>query len=381
MKLQECHTALVHHWFVGMTGGERVCEAICEILDTPDLFSLVAKPDTLSPVLKKSPLSTSFVQRIPGALKWYRYYACLFPLAVELFDLGSYDLVISSDASTVKGVITGPQTCHICYCHSPMRYAWNMFHDYRKSRGALTGFMMALVMHYLRLWDYSASARVDYFAANSHTVKNRIKTTYGRDARVIYPPCDTERFSVSDGTDDYYLFVGRLVDYKRADLAVRAFCDNGRRLLIIGDGPQKDYVKSISGKNIEILEWVSDDDLSRLYSRCKALIFPGEEDFGIVPVEAQASGRPVIACGRGGALETVVPGKTGLFFSEQTPSALNQAVAEFESRCDSFDSQAIRRNAERFDKERFHREFAEFIQECLDDHTQRFPRAPSVGES
>lgn len=374
MRLEECRSALVHHWFFTMAGGERVCEAVCELLDKPDLFSIVADPGSLSETLKRSTLTTSFVQQVPGARKWYRYYTWMFPLAVELFDLSGYDLVISSDANTVKGVVTNPETCHVCYCHSPMRYAWNLFHEYRRVPNPLKSALISLTMHYLRLWDYCAAGRVDYFVANSQTVKRRIATYYRREAKVIYPPCDVERFGISTRIDDYYLLVGRLVDYKKADLAIRAFGRSGRRLLVVGSGPQLKILQDIAGPNVEFLDRVDDRQLADLYSRCKALIFPGEEDFGIVPVEAQAAGRPVIAYGKGGALETVVSGKTGLFFHKQTIEHLNAAVEQFERDMDAFEPSAIRGHAERFGKNRFQTEIREHLEWCLRDHAERLEK-------
>ncbi len=221
--IKTCERRSAHHWFLAMSGGEKVCEAICEILDAPDLYSIVADTESLSPTLKKSTLKTSFIQKLPKAQKYYRYYAALFPLAVESFDLSSYDLVISSDSSVVKGIKTQPETCHICFCHSPMRYAWNAFHDYTREFGTFKKGLASIVMSYLAVYDYAASARVDYFAAPSETSRKRIKKYYRRDAVVIHPPCDVDRFKPIDRFDDYYLFVGRLVGYKMADLAVKAF--------------------------------------------------------------------------------------------------------------------------------------------------------------
>lgn len=370
MSFDELRIAVIHHWLLSMTGGEKVVEALCELFESPDLFSLVADTRALSDTLNRCKLSTSFVQNIPGAHKWHRYYTFLFPLAVELFDLRNYDVVISSDANTVKGVITRPETCHICYCHSPMRYAWSMFHEHLPEGWVRRG-LMAMLMHYLRLWDHAASSRVDFFVANSETVRARIKKYYRREAALIYPPCDLQRFQVTSRVDDYYLCVGRLVEYKQTEIAVRAFNENGKLLLVVGDGPQKAFLKSIAGPHVEILGWVPEVDLPQLYERCRALIFPGEEDFGIAPVESQACGRPVIAYGRGGALETVVPGKTGLLFYEQTPGALNAAVSKLEARQDAFDPDTIRVNAERFSKERFQSEFSAFVRECL----QQYPGA------
>ena len=364
VSLDELRIAVVHHWLLSMTGGEKVVEALCELFESPDVFSVVADTKALSDTLNRCKLSTSFVQNIPGSHKWHRYYAFLFPLAVELFDLRDYDVVISSDANTVKGVITRPETCHICYCHSPMRYSWNMFHEYLP-KGPLRRGLIAVLMHYLRLWDHAASSRVDFFVANSETVRARIRKYYRREAKVIYPPCDVDRFSVSSRIDDYYLFVGRLVGYKQTEIAVRAFNENGKRLLVVGDGPEKAFLKSIARPNVEILGWVPEEKLPKLYERCNALIFPGEEDFGIAPVEAQACGRPVVAYGRGGALETIIPGETGLFFYEQTPSALNAVISQLEGCRGAFDPVTIRTNADRFAKERFQREFELFVRECL----------------
>jgi glycosyltransferase involved in cell wall biosynthesis len=365
-------TALVHHWFLNMSGGEKVCESICEIFDSLDIFTIVSNPHIFSPVLKRQSLTNSFVQKIPGAKRLHRYYAWLFPLAVESFDLRPYDLVITSDSSTVKGVVTQPETCHICYCHSPMRYAWNMFSEHAESSSTIARALVSLLMHYLRLYDYSASARVDYFVANSLTVHDRIRKYYRRDSKVIYPPCDTDKFTISSTVQDYYLFVGRLVAYKGARMALEAFNRTEKPLKIVGDGPDRSRLQAAAGKNIEILGWVSDEELATLYAGCRALVFPAEEDLGIVPLEAQACGRPIIAFGKGGALETVIPEETGLFFSEQTPRALNEAIELFERKCHIFDPLRIRANAERFGKQRFRDEFSEYVAECFEDHKNRF---------
>jgi glycosyltransferase involved in cell wall biosynthesis len=355
-----------------MAGGEKVCEAICEILDAPDLFSIVADPESMSATLKKSALNTSFIQKLPNARKFYRYYAALFPLSVESFDLTSYDLVISSDSSVVKGVKTLPETCHICFCHSPMRYAWNAFHDYTREFGVVKKGLSSILMSYLAMFDFAASARVDYFVAPSQTSRKRIEKFYRRDTVVINPPCDINRFRPANKVDDYYLFVGRLVGYKRADLAVKACSLNGSRLLIVGDGPELAKLKSMATPNIEFLGWVSDDELPAIYAKCKALIFPGEEDFGIAPVEAQASGRPVIAYGRGGALETVMPDVTGHFFYEKTVESLCEAIQKFERRIDLFSCKNITGNATRFSKQNFVTKFEDFVAASLEEHRSKF---------
>ncbi len=372
IDIKTLRVALAHHWFLTMAGGEKVCEAICEILDAPDLYSIVADTGSMSPTLKKSALKTSFIQKLPKAQKYYRYFAALFPLAVESFDLSSYDLVISSDSSVVKGIKTQPETCHICFCHSPMRYAWNAFHDYTREFGTFKKGLASVVMSYLAVYDHTASARVDYFAAPSETSRKRIKKYYRRDAVVIHPPCDVNRFKPADRIDDYYLFVGRLVGYKMADLAVKAFTLNKKRLLIVGEGPETQNLKAIASKNVEFLGWVPDDELARIYSNCKALIFPGEEDFGIVPVEAQAAGRPVIAYGKGGALETVIPNETGVFFYERSVESLSMAIEEMEKRIDEFETNKIVSNAARFSKQNFMTKFENFTLQCLEEHRSNF---------
>ncbi len=373
MKIDRRKVALVHHWLLTMTGGERVCEAIYEIFEEkPDLFCLLADVRQLSPALKRAFISTSFIEKLPFARKHYRYFSPLFPLAVEQLDLFPYDLVISSDSSVVKGVLTRPDACHICYCHSPMRYAWNMSQEYLKDASGVKRLIIVLTMHYLRLFDHAAAARVDYFVANSKTVRQRIAKYYRRNAEVIYPPCDVEKFAISPRMGDYYLCVGRLVGYKRHDVAVGAFNRSGRRLLIVGEGPEDARLKASAKKNIEFLGWVSNETLATLYGECQALIFPNEEDLGLVPLEAQASGRPVIAYGRGGALETVITDRTGLFFAEQTPEALNRAVDDFECRAAQFDPVEIRDNALRFGKEKFKEAFKKHVERCLIDHRTRY---------
>jgi glycosyltransferase involved in cell wall biosynthesis len=370
LKLENCKAAVVHHWLLSMTGGEKVCEAVCELLGHPDVFSLLAEPAKLSPILQRCGITTSFVQRMPAALKYHRYYAWLFPMAVELFDLTPYDLVISSDANTMKGVITRPETCHVCYCHSPMRYAWNMFPQYRAEFGTFKRGLLSVLMHYLRLWDHAASARVDYFVANSQTVKNRIGKYYRRSAKVIHPPCDVDRFHQSGTSGDYYLCVSRFVGYKRLELAVQAFTSTGRKLVVVGTGPEAERLKSLAGRNVEFPGVVPDQELDSLYEGCKAFVFPGEEDFGIVMVEAQAAGKPVIAYGKGGAAEIILPDKTGVLFHEQSVAALIDAVEVFEHAQDRFDPVVIRANAQRFSRQRFQEEFGTFAQRCLNEHRE-----------
>ncbi|MFH0826144.1 MAG: glycosyltransferase, partial [Pseudomonadota bacterium] len=318
-SVEDCNFALVHHWLLNMAGGERVCEALCELLPIERIYTLFAEPDKLTPTLRSRRITTGFLQKIPLATKYHRLFVAAFPLAVESFDLREYDIVISSDAGTAKGVLTLPETFHVCYCHSPIRYAWNMTHEYSEGYGPITKAALSLIMHYLRLWDFSASARVDHFIANSGAVRNRIIKYYRRNADVIYPPCNVEGMVPAEGCGEYYLCAGRLVGYKRFDLAVEAFNRNGLPLLVVGDGPELNKLKAIAKKNVDFVGWVSAEELASIYRGCRALVFPGEEDFGIVPVEVQACGRPVLALGKGGALESVISERTGLFFFRQTP--------------------------------------------------------------
>jgi len=380
IELSKIRVAIVHYWFVGRAGGERVVEALAEVFPQADLFSLVVDRTTLAPVLQGRKLQTSFLQRIPGARSFHRHFLFLQPLALEQFDLSDYDLVISSESGPAKGVITSSKTCHICYCHSPMRYIWEMYPQYKQGMNPLVKAVFSLAAHYMRLWDYSSARRVDYFVANSHFIASRIRKYYGRASTVIYPPCDTVSGSLSKRTDDYYLAVGRLVDYKRFDLAVRACTKLGRRLKVIGEGPQSKSLRQMAGSSVEFLGRVPDRELRESLAGCRALLFPGEEDFGIVPVEAQSFGKAVIAFASGGALETVrgiFPGETGVkdptgvFFREQSTESLIEAILAFEEHQSQFSPEAIRDHSLQFDTEVFKSKIREFVDLALLDFTRR----------
>ncbi len=355
-------------------------EALAEVFPKADLFSLVADRSTLAPVLQKRKLQTSFLQRIPGAVKFHRHFLFLQPLALEQFDLSGYDLVISSESGPAKGVLTSSKTCHICYCHSPMRYIWDMYPEYRRGMGPVVGSIFSLAAHYMRLWDYASAGRVDYFVANSRFIATRIRKHYGRESAVIHPPVDAAASAVGERTRDYYLAVGRLVDYKRFDLAVNACTKLGRRLKIIGGGPQSTALRRMAGPTVEFLGQVSDDELKDNLARCRALLFPGEEDFGIVPVEAQSFGRPVIAYASGGVLETVrgvLPGEsgmenpTGVFFTQQTSSSVENAILRFEAMEDEFCPQTIHKYSLQFDAEVFRSRIAEFVRVAVAEFRER----------
>ncbi len=336
--------AIVHYWLVGMRGGEKVLEALCRIYPTADIFTHVYDKAAMSALINGHSVRPTFINKLPYARRLYKKYLPLMPMALEQLDLSQYDLVISSESGPAKGVIPNAPAMHICYCHSPMRYIWNMYHEYHRKSGALTRLIMPPIAHYLRSWDVSTASRVDHFVANSNTVAQRINSYYRRAATVIHPPVDTFSFRpVSAGeVEDYYLMVGELVAYKRPELAVEAFNRMKRKLVVIGGGEMLDHLRKIAGPTVSVLGAQPFDALRHHYARCRALLFPGEEDFGIVPLEAMASGRPVIAYGRGGATETVVAGKTGMFFHEQGVDPLIDAIEQFE-RLDFNPSDAVAR--------------------------------------
>lgn len=345
--------AIVHHWFVAYRGGEKVIEELCALFPEADLFAHVVDKSVLPPSLVSRKIATTWINSLPFAKRLYKNYLPLMPLALEQLDLRGYDLVLSCESGPAKGVITSPETLHICYCNTPMRYVWDMYHDYLAQSGRIKRFLMAPLLHYLRIWDRLSADRVDHFIANSGNVARRIFKHYRRKSDVVYPPVDVDAFFISEKVEDFYLMVGQLVGYKRTDLVVKAFARSGKRLIVIGDGEQMSMLRKIAGANITLMGWQPEDVLRDHYARCRALIFPGEEDFGIVPVEAMASGRPVIAYGRGGALETVVEGLTGLFFHEQTEEAVLDAVIRFEGVDIQFAPSSIRNHALKFSKEVF----------------------------
>lgn len=362
----QVRVAIVHYWLVTMRGGERVLDALLDLYPEADVFTHVADPAAISPRIAGRLKGTTFIGRIPGARRLYQKLLPLMPLALERLDLSGYDLVISSEGGPTKGVLAPAEALHVCYCHSPMRYAWVMPESYLAELPAPLRPLAAWLLHRLRIWDVSTVPRVDHFIANSATVGRRIRRYWGRDSVVVHPPVELDRFAIHpDGPGDAYLFASQLVGYKRADVAVRAFAGSGRKLLVAGEGPELEALKRAATPNVTFLGRVSDTDLERLYARCRALVFCAEEDFGIVPLEAMACGRPVIAFGRGGARETVVDGVTGLFFDAQTAESLRAALDRFETAEDRFDPAAIRRHAEGFGRDRFGREVSRLIEGWL----------------
>ena len=351
--------AIVHYWLVGMRGGEKVLEAICELYPEADIYTHVCVPEKLSDRIRKHRITETWIARLPFARRLYKAYLPLMPLALESLDLTGYDLIISSEAGPAKGVITSPDTVHICYCHSPMRYIWDQYHVYREKAGFLTKLFMPMISHYLRIWDVTSSARVDHFIANSEFIKKRISKVYYRNAEVIYPPIDVSDFGGEDAeVSDFYLYAGELVSYKRPDLVIEAFNKSGKKLVVIGEGSEKRKLKKSSKNNITFLGRVEFDVLKQNYSSCKALIFPGVEDFGIIPLEVMASGRPVIAYAKGGALETVIDEKTGVLFDEQTAESLNSAISLFEKISNRFHSAELRSHVKNYSKQCFLERFS-----------------------
>ncbi|MDA9558066.1 glycosyltransferase family 4 protein [Vibrio sp.] len=351
--------AIVHDWLVVNGGAEKVLESILSAYPQADIFTLVDfLPEDKREWLKGKKPETSFIQRLPKAKTKYRNYFPLFPIAIEQFDLSGYDLVISSSYSVAKGVITGPEQVHISYCHSPARYAWDLQAQYLRESGLTKGIKAAAARYFLhkfRIWDVRTANGVDHFVANSGFIKKRIYKCYRREAEIIYPPVNIDRFQQYDAKEDFYLAASRLVPYKRLDLIAQAFAKMpDKKLKLIGDGPEFDKIKAIADKapNIEMMGYQSDDVMVSSMQKAKAFVFAAEEDFGIIPVEAQACGTPVIAYGKGGCLETVVNGVSGIHFPEQTADAIVDAVTTFETTMDLTPNQ-VRQNAERFSEEAF----------------------------
>lgn len=354
-------TAIVHDWLTNMGGAERVVINFKEIYKDAPIYTTLYNPNNLDEELKNIDVRTSFLQKAKNLKRGHQRLLPFMPMAFESFDLNEYDVVLSSSSSCAKGVVTNPNTMHICYCHTPMRYAWEYYYEYANNWGLnrIKGKLLKYVMNYIRMWDKVSADRVDYFIANSENVAKRIWKHYRRESVIIHPPVRCSLFNISEIDEDYFLIVSRLVPYKKIDLAVEAFNELGLPLVIIGDGPEKQKLESKAKDNIKFLGRQPDSVIKEYYSKCRAFIFPGEEDFGITPLEAQASGRPVIAYGKGGALETVVKDITGVFFDGQTINSLKGSIKEFSNI--SFDKRIIRKHAEKFNEEIFKYKIDNFI--------------------
>jgi glycosyltransferase involved in cell wall biosynthesis len=355
-----------------MRGGEKCLEVFCEMFPDADLYTLVYAPEKVSPVIRRMNVRASWLNTLPMAQRVFRYLLPLFPAAIESFELADYDLILSSSHCVAKGVFPR-RALHLSYIHAPMRYIWDLYGAYFADGISPARAALWTCRPYLRRWDIRSAERVDHFIANSENVAAKIRRLYRKPATVIYPPVDFEKFFLGRHQSPYYLIVSALVPYKRLDIAIAAFNQLERPLKIVGEGPLRRKLEKIAERNIEFLGWIDESALAELYASCQALIFPGEEDFGIVPLEAQASGRPVIGYGKGGLQETVIPldgcensnrgaaDPTGIFFTEQTPTALIAAVERFERMRHSFDPLEIRRHSARFSRDRFKAEIEKFI--------------------
>lgn len=362
-------TAIIHEWLVNYGGSERCVESFVNIWNDAPVFALV---DFLNDSERKIILNdkyavTSFIQNLPFAKKKHRNYLPLFPLAVEQFDLNDYELIISSSHAVAKGVLTNSNQLHICYCHTPIRYAWDLTHQYLNEAGlshGLKSMVVKSILHYIRNWDITSSLRPDYFIANSKYIARRINKLYRRDAEVIYPPVDTDLFPVEDFKDEYYLTAARFVPYKRVDLIAEAFSQMpDKKLIIIGEGSEQQKIKSKSGKNVELVGYQKTEDLKKYLQKAKAFVFAAEEDFGISVIEAMSCGTPVIAFSKGGTGETVIDGQTGILFDEQNAASIISAVKRFVSEIDSFDPAKLNQYAKQFDRKIFEQNILNFVEE------------------
>ena len=371
--------ALVHDALNQLGGAEYVLQAFHSMFPHAPIFTLVDDGQVKKTLFPRAEIRTSFLQRLPGGVRHYKWYLPLHPTATEQLDLSDFDVVLSDSSSFAKGVITKPGTLHVCYCHTPTRYLWHDTHDYTEDlhNGRLVKVLLPAVLSRLRVWDQLAAHRVDKFIANSHTTAARIKKYYRRDATVVYPPVAWQNFYISQDRSDYYLMVGRLRPYKKHELAVRAFNRLGLPLVIAGDGEEYSRLRRIAGPNITFIRRFNDQQKAWLYAHCQAFVHPQEEDLGIVALEAMAAGRPVIAYGKGGALETVVPGVTGAFFKEQSVDGLIDALRVFEP--NDYDPVAIRAHAEQFNRRRFESHMWQVLLEARRERAQHslMPRAPS----
>ncbi len=363
--------ALVHDYLVQYGGAERVLECFCEIFPDAPIYTIVYDKEAVHGVFDKKRIYTSYLQKWPFARKRHRFFPPLMPIAIEQFDFSDYDVVLSDSSSYAKGVITGPDTLHICYMHTPMRYAWDDCQKYTQDFNFPNFIkrMIPFAMNYIRMWDRVSADRPDRIIANSNFVSKRIKKYYRKDSTVIHPPVSVNNFYVSQERKGYYLMVGRLIAYKKHDIAIEAFNKSGLPLKIIGRGPEMKRLQKMAGPNIEFLGRVPDEELPKYYSECKAFVFPQEEDFGIVAIEALASGRPLVAYSGGDIPEHMEDGKMGVFFSRQTPQAIIEAVEKIQKM--EFDPEYIRSKALKFDREIFKEKIRDYVEEAVEKHKSK----------
>jgi glycosyltransferase involved in cell wall biosynthesis len=381
--LSQLKVAIVHEWFTTMAGSEKVVEQLIALFPQADLYALVDHlPAGQRGFLRGKTVRTSFLQRVPFSATLFRKLLWILPSAIETFDLSQYDLVLSSSHAVAKGILTGPRQLHICYCHSPIRYAWDMQHEYLRGANLEKGIMSIYAratLHYLRMWDVRSANGVDHFVANSRFIARRIQKVYRRDSTVVFPPVDVDSFPLETEKDDYYITASRLVPYKRVDLIVEAFGRMPqRRLLVIGEGPDLDACKKLARTNVQFLGYQEGAVLQRLMSKGRGFLFAGEEDFGIIIVEAQACGTPVICFRAGGALDSVLEKQTGLFFDRQSPESICDAVERFENLATPLDAFRIRAHAEQFSIENFRRNFFGLVQQRWADHALDIDHGPTM---
>ena len=362
--------AIIHFVLLYMSGAERVLQALCDQYPDADIFTHVYDPTKISPDIKKHNIQTTFINKLPLAKKLYKYYLPLMPYALEELNLLEYDLIISCESGPTKGIVPNPDALHVCYCHSPMRYVWDMYHEYANRRHPLLRVVQAYFYHRLKIWDTSSADRVDFFIANSSFVKKRIKSYYRREAKVLPPPVNTHQFEIQADTGDYYLWLGRLVHYKRPDIPVEAFKHSDKHLVMIGAGEELETLRKKAGSNTRMLGFQSFDVMKEKLEHCKALIFPGVEDAGIVPVEAMAAGKPVIAYNKGGLKDTMIDGKTGVLYDDQSPAGLMAAVEKFEAMQGEFDPEFIKQHAEKFSYDGFKEKFVQLVDEYVHQQSE-----------
>lgn len=361
-------TAIIHEWLVNYGGSERCVQSFINLWEDAPVYSLVdfLNSEERKIILNNKSAVTSFIQNLPFAKKKHRNYLPLFPLAVEQFDLSEFDLIISSSHAVAKGVLTNSNQLHICYCHTPIRYAWDLTHQYLNEAGlshGLKSIIVKSILHYIRNWDVASSLRPDYFIANSKYIARRINKLYRREADVIYPPVDTDLFPVENNKDEYYLTAARFVPYKRVDLIAEAFSQMpDKKLIIIGDGPEAQKIKSKSAKNVELIGYQKTAELKKYLQKTRAFVFAAEEDFGISVIEAMSCGTPVIAFSKGGTGETVIDEQTGILFDEQNIASIISAVKRFESKIDSFDAEKLNQYAKQFDRKFFEQNILNFVE-------------------
>jgi len=369
-ETNKLRVAIIHDWLTNFAGSEQVLLALHQMYPDAPIFTTVYKPEAV-PQFSGADIRPSFLQRFPGAKNHHQAFFPLMPLAVEQFNLGEFDIVISSAHNCAKGVITKPETFHLCYCHTPTRYLWSNYHEYLRDShfNFIVNKFIPPLSNKLRIWDFLAADRVDSFVANSKFTAGRILKYYKREAEIIPPPIDTNRFEISKNQEDYFFTAGRFIPYKKIDLIINAFNKLKLPLKIAGEGHEYKKLKALAGLNIEFLGRVSQEQLINLYSKCRAFVFAAQEDAGIVPLEAQASGRPIIAYGAGGSLETIIDGKTGLFFKEQTAESLISVVKRF--RDESFNSKEIRAHAEKFSTENFKDKMKKVVEEGYQNYIKQ----------